>query len=611
MAELFVADHHRALADTQPLTDRTFRDMFRRCQMTSSPVEIEALRPVQANRRGWFALAFAWAEQENLLRILVDLCINKVLSKPFFEAAKTAGLTFDNNLQSILHTASGMADAELFRRKFPISADQICRVLIDRKPVGTGFLVKPRIVATAWHVIRSLVEWEPAENRFVPTDTSKDRLTFEFGLPVVQVQGGSASSQSMTMPPTAQWLTAASPCHRLEIDGRLPDDHAELVDHYDYALIQLSSIVRMDLPGLPLESHARLGAREEPILIMQHPYGAPLRHDCKLAEPANPPAYRVAHNVNTDKGSSGAPCLNEYFNVAGLHQSGPANGPSPEALFQNQNRCIPIDHIRPAVEAIDPQDAGVMPLTRLSSGEPVVGRSQLARWAYDTAARDPETPPLLVISADSALPGRTFTVALLRDMLPSDDHKVVHLPSADFEGETLDKALIRLFAALDKTVPEVADGFSAHASKLRRQVMTKVLPALATLNDPMTWMVLDDFDRDLLDGRSGSTRDLFDALFQTVTPASNLRFAITQRGDNPAVPKTLTNAEIELLRPPHGEELDLLSLRMGLTQQENPAVDFPLSPKAIRDLMTIVVSHFEQDRFYYRKLTRFMNGEGL
>jgi hypothetical protein len=68
-------------------------------------------------------------------------------------------------------------------------------------------------------------------------------------------------------------------------------------------------------------------APEAPLLILQHPDSAPLKLALDMSGVLGPNGNgtRVKYSVNTEGGSSGAPCFNTDWQLVALHHSGDPN----------------------------------------------------------------------------------------------------------------------------------------------------------------------------------------------------------------------------------------------------------------------------------------------
>jgi hypothetical protein len=123
------------------------------------------------------------------------------------------------------------------------------------------------------------------------------------------------------------WLRASSPTGQL-----------------DYALIEVDGTPGDDSPGKGKNAAPRgwltpldyKFAKGEPMVIVQHPSGRHLEMAFgAVLAPAT--ATRVTHNVSTEPGSSGSPCLDSSLELVALHYYG----------SDSKNAAIPFSLILP------------------------------------------------------------------------------------------------------------------------------------------------------------------------------------------------------------------------------------------------------------------------
>jgi hypothetical protein len=198
----------------------------------------------------------------------------------------------------------------------------VCRVerQIDGAPLGTGFLVADDLVLTNYHVI------------FEKPGVSATAVQFRFDLS--ETDGSLAQSDATTVQPVQKSL----PNH--EEWGDSVDPGPGL----DFALVRLSKPMAADHdPASTVRGHAYFDvntssiSEERPILILEHPKGAPLQICMGSITGKDPSATRLRHNATTQCGSSGSPCLSMDLKVIALH-----NG----ALGNKYNTAVPIACIK-------------------------------------------------------------------------------------------------------------------------------------------------------------------------------------------------------------------------------------------------------------------------
>lgn len=602
MTELQVSATHLRLARAQPLTPRAFEDLFRKLQRCPNPTELSGLVASGTRANDIQARAFAWAERENLLADFVQLILNKRLTPELIEAAKDAGLSFGSpGLQRLMDPTMGYVETGLHLQSFPICAAHVCRINIDGERVGTGFLVRPRIVATAYHVIDALIEPDGT-----PSANSQNRLNFEFGSAIVLIDGARAENQPQIVGAASDWLASGSPPHAEERQGRKPAQDAELDNHFDYALIRLASIVQLDLAGLPLERDFRLAAvRDEPMTILQHPRGRPLMHADAKALKTNEPAYRIAHQGNTENGSSGAPCFSRDAKVMAMHQSGPLNGPeaAPE-LRSNDNQCIPVHHWMDTLDALPVDTAGLVPIHKLTDGRWVVGRSELVGWLYDTITRSHAAPPILVVEPNG-LRGLKYTVDIMKELLPIEQH-IIHTEEVnDFIGangaEVLDHLATQFGITLPAAHPE--ERLTAQSGHLRRKLVEDFLRALDADQSQTYWLVLDELERDRFGHEDGGALDALDLLFQKLRSSSRLRIVVLNRTDTRPVPLDLADVATEQIAKPDRSEVELLARMSGAAP---PSLIMTPFYAAMLTAFHEKLLSFPQGKSYFREVVAFL-----
>jgi S1-C subfamily serine protease len=185
----------------------------------------------------------------------------------------------------------------------------VCRVerASDGKSLGTGFLVASDLVLTNYHVLYSSTSKTP-----IPVQLRFDATT----------QGGG----QIVLPDSAkQQPVVESPPGGSEWGGSGDPSSTEL----DFAVIRLA-----EGPGSPshpagakrahleIDTTAIAVSNDRPLLLLEHPLGAPLQICLGSITGANPGGTRVHHNATTQRGSSGSPCLSMDLKVVALHNGG-------------------------------------------------------------------------------------------------------------------------------------------------------------------------------------------------------------------------------------------------------------------------------------------------
>lgn len=245
----------------------------------------------------------------------------------------------DREIENSPYTLPGVAQRHVppFGSILPVDAWNAHRTRVERRvcrivrrdpdghtPLGTGFLIGPSLVMTNWHVLAYLL----AEVLRAP-----DRVRFQFDYLDEDASGRYCGLAN-------DWFVACNPARNAP---RIGDDDL------DYAVVRLADAPANDeVEGArrgnisipPPAPHGRSWLTpDEPIYVVQHPRGSPLR----LAMGARGVKEvrgrsRVTYRVTTSECSSGSPCFNRDWTLVALHRGG-----APET---DANEGVPIDSIR-------------------------------------------------------------------------------------------------------------------------------------------------------------------------------------------------------------------------------------------------------------------------
>jgi hypothetical protein len=215
---------------------------------------------------------------------------------------------------------------------------QVCRIELEGNALGTGFLVGPGTVLTNWHVFE------------VARSADKVGLLgcrFDF----VRLPSGQIDPGQLVLLDGAGGIDT-SPYSAAEKTGH-PDDPLPTLDELDYALLRLKVRVgEQQIDGAPRGWIALPKAvlplpADAPILIVQHPEGAPMKLalDTQAVIGPNGNGTRIRYRTNTDPGSSGSPVFTMDWDLVALHHYGDPKWQNP--LF---NQGVPIELIRQRID---------------------------------------------------------------------------------------------------------------------------------------------------------------------------------------------------------------------------------------------------------------------
>ncbi len=294
-----------------------------------------------AEAEGWTAELVVVARQSNPGNAALQACAERV-----HLGASTP------TLERIVKADNPFLDVERFRTRLGRIETQVCRIEIPTPrgtAYGTGFLVAPDVLVTNHHVmdvvIGGQVRPEAALFRFDYKRLSNDVVT---------------EGVVFRLAPD-DWLVDASPPSPVDAE-REPKSGVPNPDELDYAIVRLTDAPgshpagdRAD-PSAPARgwidcSRSMPATPQSPLLIMQHPSAAPLKLalDMRAVVGQNANGTRLTYNVNTEGGSSGAPCFDANWDLVALHHSGDPNfDPGHQATY---NEGIPIGAILQLLEA--------------------------------------------------------------------------------------------------------------------------------------------------------------------------------------------------------------------------------------------------------------------
>jgi hypothetical protein len=216
--------------------------------------------------------------------------------------------------------------------------NRVCRIEISGKAAGTGFLVGAEAVLTNWHVVEKA-------HAAGALETLKCRFDYMKRLDGTRTPGVEVGLHGDGPVTWAPYAAAEVTDH--------PDDPPPTLDELDYALLRLAEAagehpVEGGVRGwLELASTRFPLEPDDPLLIVQHPNGAPMKlaMDTQAVIGLNPNETRLRYRTNTEPGSSGSPCFSMEWDLVALHHFG---DPAWQAARFNQG--VPVDLVRGHIE---------------------------------------------------------------------------------------------------------------------------------------------------------------------------------------------------------------------------------------------------------------------
>jgi Trypsin-like peptidase domain len=553
----FSPDDAVSLAQAIAGSRQQFADAFRAAQANRRPVlEFEAVSSAVTDAVTAYARAFMRAAT---LGWLAELCLSCLDHRIVDESFITAAAEFSPDdrlagLQAMVDPDIGFTDPLVLSERIKPATRQVCRIEINGRPAGTGFLLRPDLVMTAHHVVTPLLT--PDHTAAIAGSAAKLRVRFDYARNFAN--GAVFLSMGQECRVAEQWLVDTSPCTREEYLNQLPDDLETLLGFWDYAVIQLAELPGPGHEGLTLGR--RPIKRRRPLMIIQYPEDNPVLSAVSTVSGfLGSGGFRVTHTVNTKRGSSGSPCLNGDFEVVCLHQAEMPAGNGDTNDLPKRNRAIPMSRIleqwqMPAAPGATFTTARLLTAdTSRVSQHPVFGRNNVQRWVSRAAAdrgKGGTRDRFLAVSGSKGT-GKSFTTAIIRAMLPADEHNLLECLASDFNTvptatEFATKYLLNPIGANAASLPLLDSANTSDNAWLTYQFVGDLLTVIdRARGNRMIWLILDELDEVVLPDQ-GQVRKLLDLIYSRAEATPWLRIVLLGIDAVP-VPGTLAWTEQDFI----------------------------------------------------------------
>ena len=443
----------------------------------------EALVTVQADAATWptpagpmtldslRASAAAWGE--DLEEFWVERLRKQQLVAPFVAALRARGVPL-----AAVVTTDGFADHVDPQRlgTFASQAQSFrCRVLVNDRVVGSGCLVGPSLVLTAWHVIAIQPPGQPQEP-----------------VPRVEVRLADGSRHEVGVPPRF-----GSPCGDHEYTQRAPRRDDDVTGRHDVALLLMRRPAAIHLGHFPLPRAVGEVGSGSALFLVHFPQGGDQGFGLGKVSKIRNLTARWRHDITTREGSSGGACFDRKFDFAGLHQGKVKGG----GRFVPVSRFI--DDLRRTVAA-DLAPPRLWSLDGTAGGPLVIGRALLFEAlaaAGDDAGRVRGVRVKRRDVAGESTAALTFTHDILRHLLErrGADHLLVRLPFNELIDDAIADIRERVGAAglslpQSPVPPGVSRGAAAPegAARDRAALLAAMIDAAAAAAGHTVWFFLDN-----------------------------------------------------------------------------------------------------------------------
>jgi hypothetical protein len=490
--------------------------------------------------------ALGEAQLHDWLDELVDIIVRQELetgeiSRKLTEAAAKTDQTAE--LQAMVEAARGFEQPEIIYRGYNSAIRWTGKIFIDNKFQGTGVLIGPNLVLTAWHVVKKL--FTNAGGEYKPVAINKANfLEVEFD-DFLGYNLRPARSFRISAPAegTDKWCVVFSPCHPMELAEKMPAPLTDLDHFWDYAVIRLSAAPGLERRWASFDLTSAVPRDEDSIVVFQHPDGQPLRSDrgaiasLKPPDPETIPKLRFLHGANTLGGSSGGPCFDRSFALFGLHQGAWKNAGN----GMKANRGIPLirvfQHLTDTIKALPSLEASESPLWKREprfGNMPILGCDNFQASIWRSAIHG--SPRLFIISGQTGIPGKSFRVDLLDEMLPIGGHLKIPLTAQAISNLSAVELAAKICESAGTSLADLLppEGInSTQAVWKKDEILTKLIAALDAKRDKrLVWISIRDLNKFDIKNDSGS--ELLLLLYQQLLVSDWLRIVLDgMKGDIP------------------------------------------------------------------------------
>lgn len=447
-----------------------------------------------------FGVALQFALAQHWLEVLVDIIIDEGLEDGSLtrDLAESKANEGSAELQAMTNLASGFDQPDIIYRGIGDGMRWTGKIMVDGNPSGTGILISPNLVLTAWHVVQGMFTPEP-QGSWKPRPNEAARLQVEFDDFLALMGRTLRPMTPLRVNAHQDWCIAFSPCHAAELADGLPANLEELKGYWDYAIVRLEKAAGLMRRWAPLDARSVVPRPDEGIVLFQHPAGLPLKVNQNFIAAINPPApstvpkLRFLHYANAVHGSSGGPCFDKNFMLFGFHQgqwkTAPNNG-------RVTNRGVPVvrilEHIKQEINELPTLDAAENPVWSLGVTRqyaPVMGTDDFQQIVWRSAVAG--TPKIIVITGFKGS-GKTFRVEILSSMLSDGGHLKLTLNSDSISKLSAPKLaeLICLKAGVAAPpITPLSEVNSTSSVWLKDEVIVKVMSALeAARHGRLVWL---------------------------------------------------------------------------------------------------------------------------
>jgi hypothetical protein len=271
------------------------------------------------------------------------------------------GKVLSGDLQSLTNRRQPFYNSKILSDFMAATRHRVCAIWAGNELKGTGFLIAPDLVITAYHVVASLIRQISTgnvvggvvETKDEPVANSRQSLAcvFDYWTLANPFRLNPAPAGVIVVDAAENWLEFSSrrhPCDGISHQFDLPDVRKYL----DCVAIRLSRPIGAEACGYGggrIRGWIHLGngfnsmAQGDIIAILQHPGGGPQGFDKGDFFDRDASETRIWYTTETANGSSGSPCFDSEANILGFHNAGRPTAFEGTTCLCNQG--VRIDHV--------------------------------------------------------------------------------------------------------------------------------------------------------------------------------------------------------------------------------------------------------------------------
>ncbi len=349
-----------------------------------------------------------------------------------------------------------------------------CRVLVNGAVAGTGCLIGPSLVLTAWHVVAV----NPPRLPQMPT-------------PQVQVILSDQSKQDVIVP-----FGFESFCGDAEFDGCAPRADSDVINRNDVALLVMRRPAAAHLGYARLPSTVREMASRSTLFLVHFPGGDDKGVGIGRISKIRMVTARWRHDITSLPGSSGGACFNRDLEFAGLHQGRWSGG----------GRLVPLSRfiadLRPLVEK-DIAPRALWSLDGTENGAFVIGRDLFFEAVAEAGGQGSRVRGLRIKRRDlnAGTTGLAFSHQILTQLLTRRGvgHTLVRITFDELVTDLVQKIRGRVRAAgLPLQDPAESPGVSLGvaapegAARDRAATLAGAIEGAAAAAGQIVWLFFDN-----------------------------------------------------------------------------------------------------------------------